>query len=151
MFFLKIIDALLSEVANTLNDACSALPDPLGKSIQAGDLLKSMAVKLAKNASTAICVKLASKSTNALYDINGSLPPEDEWNVRRLRWSPIIKDEDDEEGLDEEDDDDKKLKSEGGIKKSDADGLDDNDKTNSNGGENDGNVMSSDEETPTPS
>jgi len=89
--FLKIIDSLLNEVANTLNDACSALPDPLGSSIKAGDLLKSMAIKLAKNASIMITKKLGEKSINALYDSNGNLPSEDEWNVRRLRWSPIIK------------------------------------------------------------
>jgi len=154
IIFLKIIDFLINEVSNTLNDACSALPDPLGGAIKPGDLLKNMAIKLAKNASTAIVKKLAEKSTNALYDMNGSLPPEDEWNVRRLRWSPIIKDENDEEGLDEEDDEeDKKLKEEGGAKKSDGDGLDD--ANNGEGGDNNanppsdnGNVVSSDDETP---
>jgi len=94
--FLSVVQPLIDGIANTLNDLCKLLPPPIGDNLKAGDVVKYLLEKMADNAVT-IGVKLLAKKTEAImYSEDGEPQIIDEYEVRRLRWAPRIRNYDDD-------------------------------------------------------
>jgi len=92
----SIVGNGIDDIANTLNDLCKAIPSPIGDNLKAGDFVKYLLEKMANNLVTIGVKLLAKKTETIMYSDNGVAEVIDEYEVRRLRWPPRIRNYDDD-------------------------------------------------------
>ena len=116
----SIVGDAIDKIAEGLNELCSALPDPLGENLKAGDIVSNLLTKMAENAVIKAVKFVASKTEATLYDCTKFADEADKDLVWRLRYRPYIRpdnydpadpaesDGDDDDKKDDKKDDDKK-------------------------------------------
>jgi len=93
---MSVVGDMIDKIANTLNDLVKNLPPPISDNLKPGDLVKYLLEKMADNCVTVGVKMLAAKTEKIMYAEDGVAGSLDEWEVRRYRWEPRIRNYDDE-------------------------------------------------------
>jgi hypothetical protein len=92
----SVVGNAIQSIADSLNDLCKAIPSPIGDNLKLGDLVKYLFEKMVSNLVTTVVKMLALKTETIMYSQDGVAEITDEYEVRRYRWAPRIRDYNDD-------------------------------------------------------